>query len=254
MWAGVNELLRRKQRVYGVPCHRALLYPLATVVLSELSANIDGTLEIIQEVGIDTFIEFWYFRNHLYTKHYPKYLMPVRDQLCKFACKWNLWRCRTMQERYFVQYVGVSLTFFFQFMFTPHSVLLSGSDPIVTFEVRACSERCCNVPLIWKFLEKSYSQLIPNIVFGSVHSRYCSQRHIDRSACVYDTLFRMVTTGTIIHRIIGTLGEFLTPPAVTTTDPRNIISTQISALAEVPYIALRVHTLSLSVICLAVVL
>ena len=53
---------------------------------------------------------------------------------------------------------------FFQFMLTPHNVLLSGSLPMFTFVVRACSERCCMVPDIWKFFEKSYSQFIPNMV------------------------------------------------------------------------------------------
>ena len=47
---------------------------------------------------------------------------------------------------------------------TPHCVLFKGSDPIATFVVSACSERCRNVPLIWKFLLKSYSQLTPNMV------------------------------------------------------------------------------------------
>ncbi len=54
---------------------------------------------------------------------------------------------------------------FFQFMFKPQRVLFSGSEPIVTFVVNACSERCWNVPLIWKFFEKSYSQFRPIIVF-----------------------------------------------------------------------------------------
>ena len=52
-------------------------------------------------------------------------------------------------------------------MFTPQSVLFSGSLPIATFVVSACSERCCSVPLSWKFFEKSYSQFTPNIVFRS---------------------------------------------------------------------------------------
>ena len=51
----------------------------------------------------------------------------------------------------------------FQLMFTPHSVFFSGSEPIVTFDVRACSDRCCSVPPICRFFEKSYSQLKPNI-------------------------------------------------------------------------------------------
>ena len=52
---------------------------------------------------------------------------------------------------------------FFQLMFRPHSVFFSGSEPMVTFDVRACSDRCCSVPPIWKSFEKSYSQLKPNI-------------------------------------------------------------------------------------------
>ena len=53
---------------------------------------------------------------------------------------------------------------FFQFTLSPHKVLLSGSEPIATFVVSDCSDRCWNVPLSWKFFEKSYSQLSPTIV------------------------------------------------------------------------------------------
>ena len=53
----------------------------------------------------------------------------------------------------------------FQFTLRPQMVFLNGSEPIITFEVRACSERCISVPPNWKFFEKSYSQLSPNIVF-----------------------------------------------------------------------------------------
>ena len=52
----------------------------------------------------------------------------------------------------------------FQFMLSPQMVLLSGSVPIVTFEVRACSCRCISVPPSWKFFENSYSQFTPTIV------------------------------------------------------------------------------------------
>ena len=52
-------------------------------------------------------------------------------------------------------------------MLMPQMVLFSGSLPMFTFEVNACSERCISVPLSWKFLLKSYSQLTPNIVLRS---------------------------------------------------------------------------------------
>ena len=39
---------------------------------------------------------------------------------------------------------------------------------MVTFEVSVCSLRCCNVPPIWKFLVKSYSQLKPTIVLRCI--------------------------------------------------------------------------------------
>ena len=52
----------------------------------------------------------------------------------------------------------------FQFTFKPQMVLLSGSSPMATFEMRACSERCISVPPNWKFFEKSYSQFTPTIV------------------------------------------------------------------------------------------
>ena len=49
-------------------------------------------------------------------------------------------------------------------MFTPQIVLFSGSEPMATFVVSDCSERCCTVPLSWKFFEKSYSQFMPSMV------------------------------------------------------------------------------------------
>jgi len=55
----------------------------------------------------------------------------------------------------------------FQLRLTPHNVLLSGSLPIDTLVVSDCSERCCSVPESCRFLEKSYSQFMPNIVFRS---------------------------------------------------------------------------------------
>ena len=53
----------------------------------------------------------------------------------------------------------------FQLMFSPQSMLLSGSLPMVTFEVSDCSLSFWNVPLSWKSLEKSYSQFTPYMVF-----------------------------------------------------------------------------------------
>ena len=47
-------------------------------------------------------------------------------------------------------------------------VLLSGSLPIATLVVSACSLRCCSVPPSWKFLEKSYCQFMPNIVLRCI--------------------------------------------------------------------------------------
>ena len=52
----------------------------------------------------------------------------------------------------------------FQCRLKPTMVLLMGSAPIATFVVRLCSLRCCTVPLIWKFFEKSYSQFSPKSV------------------------------------------------------------------------------------------
>ena len=52
----------------------------------------------------------------------------------------------------------------FQLRLKPTRVFLRGSAPMVTLVVRACSVRCCRVPLIWKFFEKSYSQFTPNMV------------------------------------------------------------------------------------------
>ena len=53
-------------------------------------------------------------------------------------------------------------------MLAPQRVFFKGSEPIVTFEVSACSERCWKVPPIWRFFEKSYSQFRPTIVLRCI--------------------------------------------------------------------------------------
>ena len=55
----------------------------------------------------------------------------------------------------------------FQLMLSPQRVLFSGSEPIDTFVVSACSDKCWIVPLIWKFFEKSYCQFSPKNVLRS---------------------------------------------------------------------------------------
>ena len=73
---------------------------------------------------------------------------------------WVTWSSGTLLSRLVSHWLS-----FFQFRFTPQRVLLSGSAPMATLVVSACSERWRSVPLIWKFLLKSYSQLMPNMVF-----------------------------------------------------------------------------------------
>lgn len=57
---------------------------------------------------------------------------------------------------------------FFQLMLSPQRMLLSGSEPMVTFDVSGCSCSRWNVPPMKKSLVKSYSQLSPNMVLRSM--------------------------------------------------------------------------------------
>ena len=169
MWPGVSELLRRVNNgsmLYHANNER--LKPLASVVLSLCSANMDGTLEMIHEVGVLTSIEDLVFSK---SSRYEAlscvpWLWPAIS--CANSPVNEIFegcvRCRNGSLSSILVSHWLS---FFQFMFTPHSVLFSGSEPIFTLVVRACSDRCCNVPLIWKFLEKLYSQFMPNIVLRS---------------------------------------------------------------------------------------
>ena len=57
---------------------------------------------------------------------------------------------------------------FFQLRFKPQMVLFSGSSPIDTFDVSACSDRCISVPPRIRSFEKSYSQFTPYIVLRCI--------------------------------------------------------------------------------------
>ena len=81
---------------------------------------------------------------------------PVKES-CEGAVQWSPGSRLSMLVSHWLS--------FFQLRFTPHSVLFSGSLPIDTLVVSACSDKCWKVPLNWKSFEKSYSQFMPYMVF-----------------------------------------------------------------------------------------
>ena len=83
----------------------------------------------------------------------------------------------------------------FQLMLAPHRVFFSGSEPMETFDVRACSDRCCSVPPICRFFEKSYSQLKPNIVLRCMpYSVFDSKDTLTLVPASIMLWFKMVTS------------------------------------------------------------
>ena len=74
-------------------------------------------------------------------------------------------------------------------------MLLSGSLPMVTFDVSDCSLSLWNVPLSWKSLVKSYSQFTPYMVFRCMpySVSVSSDTFIDVPASMM-LWFRMVTS------------------------------------------------------------
>ena len=83
----------------------------------------------------------------------------------------------------------------FQFTFRPQRVLLSGSSPIDTFEMSACSWRWSSVPPNWKFFENSYSQFTPIIVLRCIpYSVFDSNDTLTFVPASMMLWFRMVTS------------------------------------------------------------
>ncbi len=147
---------------------KARLNPLLSVALSDCSGNIVGTLESTHDVGADTSMEFFVFsKSSIYEalSCTPPACPAINcaNSPVKEICDGCV-QCRKGSL------LSISVSHwlsFFQLMFKPQRVLLSGSEPMLTFVVRACSDRCCIVPLSWKSFEKSYCQLSPSIVFRS---------------------------------------------------------------------------------------
>ena len=166
MWPGVSELLwyvKRGSMVYHAIWAR--LKPLASVCLSLDSANMDGTLESTHDLGSDTSMPFFVFsKSSMYDA-----LSCVPPACPAMSCANSVVSdicegCVQCRNGILSSMLVSHWLSFFQLRLMPHSMLLSGSEPMATFDVSACSCRCCSVPLSWKFLEKSYSQFTPNIV------------------------------------------------------------------------------------------
>ncbi|CDD05929.1 unknown [Prevotella sp. CAG:592] len=125
-----------------------------------------GTLDIIHDDGVLTSMVFFVFsKSSIYEALSCVPLacpaMSWANSPVKDICDgWVQWRNGILSSTLVSHWLS-----FFQLMLRPQRVLLSGSDPIDTFVVSACSDRCWKVPLSWKFLVKSYSQFSPSIVF-----------------------------------------------------------------------------------------
>ena len=169
MWLGVSDEERRvKSGSMVYHARRERLKPERSVDLSPDSGNIDGTDEIIHDVGVDTSMVFLVFsKSSMYEA------LSCVPLLCPAMSCANSPENEMLEGCVRCRKGSLSSMFvshwlcFFQLMFKPQMVLLSGSEPMFTLLVRACSERCWNVPESWKSFEKSYSQFIPNIVLRS---------------------------------------------------------------------------------------
>ena len=148
---------------------RARLKPLVTESLSAYSGNIVGTLERIHDFGSLTSMAFFVFsKSSIYEA-----LSCVPLACPAISCANS--PVNVICDGCVQCSSGMALSIFvshwlscFQLTLSPHSVFFSGSAPIATFDVSVCSVRCCSVPPIWKFFEKSYSQLKPSIVLRCI--------------------------------------------------------------------------------------
>ena len=149
--------------------NKARFMPLVTSVLSPLSWKVEGTLDMVHCLGL---------LRSIYDLASSKSSIYEALSCVPPAVRAISWANSPVNEIYEGSFTCRNGILFnievshwlscFQFTFSPHMVLLRGSDPIVTFEVCACSCKCINVPPIWKLFEKSYSQFNPNIVLRRV--------------------------------------------------------------------------------------
>ena len=169
MWPGVSDDERRvKSGSMVYQAMRERLKPERSVFLSFDSWNIDGTLEIIHDVGVDTSMVFFVFsKSSMYDAlSCVPWLCPAMS--CANSPENDMEEgCVRCSNGILSSMLVSHWLSFFQFMLSPQMVLLSGSEPMFTLLVSGCSERCWNVPESWKFFDMSYSQLRPNIVFLS---------------------------------------------------------------------------------------
>ncbi len=174
----------------------ARLKPLVTESLSAYSAKASGTLESTHDVGSATEMAFLAFsKSSIYEALSCVPLAvpamswansPVKE-ICDGCVQWS---SGNLSSIFVSHWLSV-----FQLTFSPHSVFFKGSDPMTTFDVSACSDRCCSVPPIWKFFEKSYSQLTPNIRFRCMpYSVFDSSDTLTLVPASMMLWFRMVTS------------------------------------------------------------
>ena len=143
----------------------ARLKPLVRPLRSSCSGKSDGVLEMNHDLGSDTSMPLFVFsKSSMYdaSSCVPPACpamscanSPVND-ICDGCVRWRKGSLSSMLVSHWLS--------FFQLRLRPQSMLLSGSEPMVTFDVSGCSWRRWNVPPMKKSLVKSYSKLMPNIV------------------------------------------------------------------------------------------
>ena len=166
MWAGVSDDERRVNSgsmVYHAICER--LKPERNVDLSLLSAKMDGTEERTHDVGSSTeILSVVPSKSSIYEALFCSPLACPANSLANSPVKLICEGCVRCRKGNLSRALVSHWLSCFQLTLKPMMVLLTGSAPMVTLLVRACSPRCCNVPESWKFFEKSYSQFMPNMV------------------------------------------------------------------------------------------
>jgi hypothetical protein len=104
------------------------------------SENIEGTLESVHAVGVETSIRLSCSRSHRDKTHCPAPLDSAGDELGKLAGEGDLGRLRQVQEGQLVEHVGEPLTLFLPVDVDAPQRVVHRLAPIDTFVVSACSE------------------------------------------------------------------------------------------------------------------
>lgn len=106
----------------------------------------------------------------------------------------------------FVKHIGEPLTLLAPVEIDAPRVFFSGSEPMDTLVVSACSERCWIVPLNWKFLVNHTPSSVRTSFSRLSEIGITLQRNVDSRTGINDALVQDGhLAGTVIYRIVGAL-------------------------------------------------